>query len=611
MSLILTDIKVSALRANPRNPRKRFEGRAFDELVESIKKRGIQSPITIRMVDGKAEIVFGHRRVEAIKKISPSSVIPAVLAEMTDDEAFDSLVIENLQRADLTQFEESMMFFEYINGSDDREERIKDLAERTGLKDSYIRKRYAVISVLPKYIKDAWEKGAILFGHVEQLLRVEDKSIRKDIFEYQVMGGNSVEYVRSFVNRLHVNLAKAPFPLDDCRTCVKNTQVQGDLFDIATPEAQCMNKACFISKTKLFLGESWEATEYRKDNKTNGPVFREDIDEDKFMSFDHGDEKPFKKCFSCEKFVTVFDEDLDQARRRACLDKPCYKSLAKEVEKKAIQKANEEAGLPSSPEGEVHVFSGDTPRVAWHGEAFREEFYAETIPSAMLALEPGSMEGIRIAILLFMRLNTEAKKSVGYMLGLLDEDESKRSWEDIKALGEASVFGKIATLSEDQLRSLFIGVVTSVLMGKDIESATSTRWMVGEHLGLDIEKQYVPTEFFFGKKTKNEVLALGDHFGWWMDKNMAEYGAIKKIDDWKKAKKSELVDALLNSGIDMTGDTVPEIIEHREVITLREKPKPKAKAKAKAKKKAEPKEATDLETGDVVESPNGNGIPTL
>ena len=98
-----------SLRPNARNPRRVFSNAELDELVASLRERGIIQPIVARPVRGAAdayEIIAGERRWRAAQRAGLHEV-PVVIIEATDAEALQIAIIENVQRADLNPLEEA------------------------------------------------------------------------------------------------------------------------------------------------------------------------------------------------------------------------------------------------------------------------------------------------------------------------------------------------------------------------------------------------------------------------------------------------------------------------------------------------------------------------
>ncbi len=102
-------LPTGSLRPNARNPRRVFSDTELDELVASLRERGIIQPIVARPVRGVAdcyEIIAGERRWRAAQRAGLHEV-PVVIIEATDAEALQLAIIENVQRADLNPLEEA------------------------------------------------------------------------------------------------------------------------------------------------------------------------------------------------------------------------------------------------------------------------------------------------------------------------------------------------------------------------------------------------------------------------------------------------------------------------------------------------------------------------
>jgi len=99
-------VSLELIVANPNQPRKIFDQAALDELAASIRERGVMEPIVLRPKDGRYEIVAGERRFRA-SKIAGLTEIPAVIREMSDEDALAEALLENFQREDLTTLEKA------------------------------------------------------------------------------------------------------------------------------------------------------------------------------------------------------------------------------------------------------------------------------------------------------------------------------------------------------------------------------------------------------------------------------------------------------------------------------------------------------------------------
>lgn len=111
------------VNVSPMNPRKTFDQASLEELADNIKRQGLLQPITVRPVDyrdeltdgevvsipSKYEIVCGERRYRAVK-LNGDETIPCIVRDMSDEEAFDAMITENLQRKDVDPIEEAFAF---------------------------------------------------------------------------------------------------------------------------------------------------------------------------------------------------------------------------------------------------------------------------------------------------------------------------------------------------------------------------------------------------------------------------------------------------------------------------------------------------------------------
>ncbi|KAB2864392.1 MAG: ParB/RepB/Spo0J family partition protein, partial [Bauldia sp.] len=109
-------LPLAFLRANPRNPRKAFDTDDLNDLAASIREKGVVQPILVRPVagaDDSYEIIAGERRWRAAQKAGLHEV-PVVVHDVSDKEALELAIIENVQRADLNPLEEAVGYQQLI-----------------------------------------------------------------------------------------------------------------------------------------------------------------------------------------------------------------------------------------------------------------------------------------------------------------------------------------------------------------------------------------------------------------------------------------------------------------------------------------------------------------
>ena len=135
------------------NDRKKFVSGDLESLAASIKDSGLAQPITVRPIESethKFEIVAGERRFRAISEILEWGTIPAIVKELTDQEASDIMLAENTGRSDLDPVEEAFAFQSRI---DKWEYDIDTLADKAGVSTIYVRFRLKLLNIRPELQK--------------------------------------------------------------------------------------------------------------------------------------------------------------------------------------------------------------------------------------------------------------------------------------------------------------------------------------------------------------------------------------------------------------------------------------------------------------------------
>ncbi|MCM8762882.1 MAG: ParB/RepB/Spo0J family partition protein, partial [Candidatus Omnitrophica bacterium] len=99
-------LPTEAVRPNPYQPRKIFNQAELEELIQSIKEKGVIQPILVRRVGPHYELIAGERRLRAAKSLQINE-IPAIVKEVSDEESLELSLIENVQREQLNPIEEA------------------------------------------------------------------------------------------------------------------------------------------------------------------------------------------------------------------------------------------------------------------------------------------------------------------------------------------------------------------------------------------------------------------------------------------------------------------------------------------------------------------------
>jgi len=593
------EIELSKLDPNPWNPRsdEDFRGQKFDELVASIRAKGVYSPILVRpKKKDRYEIIFGERRFRASCVVAQENggikkaKIPALVRELSDDDAFDACLIENLQREDLTELQEANMFKAWVERrakKDRKADVVKDLSDRTGKGARYIRRRLAVLA-LPAEVLKAWDKGLITIGHCEQLTRLTEK---KQILMFlsnctERWDPMTVSDLRDAIDEEAVAMKKPWFDVATagCNTCQKNTDVQRELLFGDEMEQEkhgsCLDPQCYEKYQREALTAGWEE-KYRKKWGTNGFRFERDFngrssDWGKFNGKRGADHKDIAdKCLSCEHFVTVLEASGNPAWEQACADIACYQKLKKPVQPSRQQRSSSpdrvapDSSGDSFPQAPLTEAPGrvENPapradgfrlriRASWHGRHFREEFFKEILPSWISNLEPDSDRCLRIVLAGILNSNFSALEYFRKM-----EMTSARPSRYGRYHFEAADWKFIEGMDCVALRTSLKALGGYIAMQTD-KTSHETRCAIAAHLGIDLARDWRITQSYLDKKTKAEILAFGEALGIFADtKAQAFLKDTLGKRKFSSLKKTELDRVILESGVDLSGKVPPEILD--------------------------------------------------
>ncbi len=159
-------VPVSALRASRYNPRREFSEDHLEELAASIRERGLVQPLVVRPTgNGAYEIVAGERRWRAAQRANLKDV-PAVIRTLSDQEAIEIAIIENVQREDLNAIEEGEGYQALMKGHGYTQE---DLAKVIGKSRSHLANTLRLIK-LPRSVQDLVRSGELSAGHARALV---------------------------------------------------------------------------------------------------------------------------------------------------------------------------------------------------------------------------------------------------------------------------------------------------------------------------------------------------------------------------------------------------------------------------------------------------------
>ena len=165
--VVVKQIPLNENSANPDQPLKTFNEKELNELADSIREKGVLTPIILRNVKNKPylyEIVAGERRFRAAQKAGLSK-IPALVKDLSDKNAMEIALIENVQRENLNPIEEAEG---YENLMQKCQYSLQDVSKLIGKSESYIRNLMRINS-LPESVKNLIKDGKISASHARTI----------------------------------------------------------------------------------------------------------------------------------------------------------------------------------------------------------------------------------------------------------------------------------------------------------------------------------------------------------------------------------------------------------------------------------------------------------
>lgn len=364
-----------------KNPRTHFDPQKQAELEESIKEKGIIQPVRLRPVGDKFEIVAGERRVRAALTVYGSSwEIPAIIKELSDDEAEEVALVENTIRDDMSATEEAKAAGRILSRcKGDREETARILAWPM----PKLARRLALLE-LTDDVMTALDERRISTGHAELLASVSKEKQNPTLTK--IIGLNlSVQFCRDNLLKKATKFEGAIFDTAGCAACRFNSETQASLFKENIGQGYCTNAECFEKKTTARLeglqGELLEEFPTVRiigagDHASFAPLEAEG-------NLGVGLEQ-YLACKSCGDFgatISNLVNDRGSVTKSACFNQNCqHKKVAERItaeKAKNIPPAENQKSLTkknvSKPSAsEVSAKVKEYRRTIWNGVAKRE-----------------------------------------------------------------------------------------------------------------------------------------------------------------------------------------------------------------------------------------------
>jgi ParB family chromosome partitioning protein len=163
------ELAVEVIDRNPYQTRTRFDETLLAELAQSIVASGVVQPIVVRALpNGRYQLIAGERRLLA-SKMAEKTHIPAIVRQVSDEQAMEMTIVENLQRADLNPMEQARA---YQRLSQEFKMTQEQMAVRTGVQRASVANFLRLLR-LPEAIQGKVEAGELSFGHARTLLALD------------------------------------------------------------------------------------------------------------------------------------------------------------------------------------------------------------------------------------------------------------------------------------------------------------------------------------------------------------------------------------------------------------------------------------------------------
>ncbi len=242
-------VPIAGLVESATNPRKAFDERELEELAESIRSKGILSPLLVRRENGHFEIVTGARRYRAAQRAGLREV-PVRVATLTDEEVLETQIIENLLRTNIHPFEEAQGFRALLDKFDKEGGKytVEKISAKTGKPASFVAKRLTLLDLV-KPAADAFTAGHIGIEHALLIAKLapeaQEEALRHCFDGYYAAEDKErslvpVSRLQAWIeHNIYLSLKSVPFSKDDetlvpeagsCANCPKRTGFSTLLF---------------------------------------------------------------------------------------------------------------------------------------------------------------------------------------------------------------------------------------------------------------------------------------------------------------------------------------------------------------------------------------------
>jgi ParB family chromosome partitioning protein len=196
------DLPISKIKLDLEQPRGSMARESLEDLTESVRDKGVLQPIVVRQKKGEYQLIIGGRRLEAARRAG-NKTIPAVIKEASDPEAYELALIENIQRDNLSVFEEAQALFHLMRS--EKFETPNALAKRIGKRPAFVSDRLRILQ-LPSNVKELIAKKELGVAQAVSISRVTDPKRQENLARIAVDGALTSDETEALVTKRVVTL---------------------------------------------------------------------------------------------------------------------------------------------------------------------------------------------------------------------------------------------------------------------------------------------------------------------------------------------------------------------------------------------------------------------
>lgn len=187
-------VAVDQVKPNPFQPREDFDIQSMEDLIQSIKEKGVIQPILVRRKDDYYELIAGERRLRAANTLNLKE-IPVIVKDVDDRDSLELALIENIQRQDLNAIEEAHAYQYLIDKFQLTQERISEVLGKARVSITNTLR----LLRLPYEIQEEMKKGRISFAHGRALLEIEDENQQRRLAQEIISNSLSVRELENLI----------------------------------------------------------------------------------------------------------------------------------------------------------------------------------------------------------------------------------------------------------------------------------------------------------------------------------------------------------------------------------------------------------------------------